>query len=158
MKTSRFQEFGRRISSGMLALVTAVAWQAMMFPLQASVDDAHSYAMEAAVPFVEQGFIVREDYWNGEVKSGQKLMVKHQLFKGNEYAFWLATGMEVKTIDLKVYDDKGKAIELDTKKEEMWVTVRVNPPRTGTYTVVFYFETDSKTEPGVTWALAYGYR
>ena len=112
--------------------------------------------MEAAVPFVEQGFIVREDYWNGEIKSGQQLMIKHQLFKGNEYAFWLATANEGVKLDLKVFDDKGKAIEIDQKKAELWSTARVNPPKTGTYTLVFSLT--SKTEVGLFWALAYGYR
>lgn len=123
---------------------------------QASVDDAHSFAMEAAVPFVEQGFIVREDYWNGEIKSGQQLMIKHQLFKGNEYAFWLATASEGAKLELKVFDEKGKAIEIDQKSAELWTTARVNPPKTGTYTLVFSLT--SKTEPGLFWALAYGYR
>jgi len=72
----------------------------------ASVDDAHSFAMEAATPFVNEGFIVREDYWNGEVKSGQKLMVKHQLFKGNEYAFWLGTANEDCKLEIEVLDEK----------------------------------------------------
>ena len=148
----------RRLVMSLLAVTGMMMWLAVPRTVWASVDDAHSFAMEAAVPFVEQGFIVREDYWNGEVKSGQKLMVKHQLFKGNEYAFWLATGVEVKSMELKVYDDKGKAIEMDTQESDLWVTVRVNPPRTGTYTVVFSFESSDKSEPGVTWALAYGYR
>jgi hypothetical protein len=123
---------------------------------QASVDDAHSFAMEAAIPFVEQGFIVREDYWNGEIKSGQQLMIKHQLFKGNEYAFWLATANEGVKLELKVYDDKGKAIEIEQKPATLWTTARVNPPKTGTYTLVFSLK--SKTEVGLFWALAYGYR
>ncbi len=125
-------------------------------PARATVDDAHSFAMEAAVPFVEQGFIVREDYWNGEVKSGQQLMIKHQLFKGNEYAFWLATANDGVTLDLNIYDDKGKAIELDEKSADLWTTARVNPPKTGTYTLVFSLK--SKTQVGLFWALAYGYR
>lgn len=125
-------------------------------PALASVDDAHSFAMEAAVPFVEQGFIVREDYWNGEIKSGQQLMIKHQLFKGNEYAFWLATANEGAKLDLKVYDEKGKTIEIDQKAGDLWTTARVNPPKTGTYTLVFSLT--SKTEIGLFWALAYGYR
>ena len=124
--------------------------------LRATVDDAHSFAMEAAVPFVNQGFIVREDYWNGEVKSGQQLMIKHQLFKGNEYAFWLATSNEGVKLELKVYDEKGKAVEIDQKAEDLWITARVNPPKTGTYTLVFSLR--SKNETGVFWALAYGYR
>ncbi len=50
--------------------------------VRATVDEAHDYAMEAATPFVNQGFTVREDYWNGEVESGQQLAIRHQLFKG----------------------------------------------------------------------------
>ncbi|TDU69251.1 hypothetical protein EI77_02899 [Prosthecobacter fusiformis] len=122
----------------------------------ATIDDAHSFAMEAAVPFVEQGFIVREDYWNGEVKSGQKLMVRHQMFKGNEYAFWLGTAQDDVTFELQVLDETGKEIELDFKSQGMFATVRVNPPKTGTYSVVFSLT--SKKEKGVYWALAYGYR
>lgn len=135
----------------LVAMVGLLAW-----PGVASVDDSHSFAMEAAMPFVEQGFVVREDYWNGEVKSGQQLMIKHQLFKGNEYAFWLATANEGAKLEMKVYDDKGKAIDLDQKKADLWVTARVNPPKTGTYTLVFSLK--SKTEVSVFWALAYGYR
>ncbi len=139
-----------RLSALLLGLL------ALAGPCPATVDDAHSFAMEAAVPFVEQGFVVREDYWNGEVKSGQQLMIKHQLFKGNEYAFWLATANEGAKLDLKIYDEKGKAIDMDQKSDKLWITVRVNPPKTGTYTVVFSLK--SKTEVGLFWALAYGYR
>jgi len=123
-----------------------------------SVDDAHSFAMEAADPFVKEGFIVREDYWNGEVKSGQQLMVKHQLFKGNEYAFWLGTANDDCKLEIQVLDEKGNAIQITPKIGigETFTSVRVNPPKTGTYSVVF--SVTSKTEKSVFWALAYGYR
>jgi hypothetical protein len=134
-----------------LALLACAA-----LPASATVDDAHSFAMEAAMPFVEQGFIVREEYWNGEVKSGQKLMIKHQMFKGNEYAFWLGTANEEIAFELKVYDEKGKEITIDGKSDKMFASVRVNPPKTGTYTIVFSLA--SKKEKGLYWALAYGYR
>jgi hypothetical protein len=134
-----------------LALLASLA-----LPAFATVDDAHSFAMEAAIPFVEGGFIVREDYWNGEVKSGQKLMIKHQMFKGNEYAFWLGSANEDVTFELKVYDDKNKEITIDAKSDKMFASVRVNPPKTGTYTIVF--SVTSKKEKGLYWALAYGYR
>ncbi len=126
--------------------------------LLATVDDAHSFAMEAAAPYVEQGFIVREDYYNGEVKSGQKLMVRHQLFKGNEYAFWLGSSNDKTKMEIQVFDDKGKAIQIAPTMGvgDNFTSIRVNPPKTGTYTVVF--SVTSKSEVGVFWALAYGYR
>jgi len=124
--------------------------------VQATVDESHDFAMEAATPFVEQGFIVREDYWNGEVKSGQKLMITHQLFKGNEYAFWLGTSQEGVTLDMKVFDEKNQPVQINAKGDKFYMSVRVNPPKTGTYRIVF--ELKSKATPGVPWALAYGYR
>ena len=139
----------RRAIIGLLLLPLAL-------PLQATVDEAHDYAMEAATPFVEQGYTVREDYWNGEVESGQKLAIRHQLFKGNEYAFWLGTANEGTEMELAVYDAKGQPVHMERKEDKHAVSVRVNPPRTGTYTVVFSVK--SKKERGVTWALAYGYR
>ena len=131
-------------------------YPAPSFIHRATVDDAHAFAMEAALPFVEQGFIVREDYWNGEIKSGQKLMIRHQMFKGNEYAFWLGSANEGVIYELKVLDEAGKEIALDFKTSAMFSSIRVNPPKTGTYSVVFSLT--SKKEKGLYWALAYGYR
>ena len=126
-------------------------------PVRANVDDAHSFAMEAAAPFVDQGFIVREDYWNGEVKSGQQLMIRHQLFKGNEYAFWLGTANDDCKLDIQVLDANGKPIQIATKIGigPTFTSVRVNPPATGSYTLIF--SVTSKSEKAVFWALAYGY-
>jgi hypothetical protein len=129
----------------------------LTFSARATVDEAHDYAMEAATPFVEQGYTVREDYWNGEVESGQRLAVRHQLFKGNEYAFWLGTANEGCELELAVYDAKGQPVHMERKADKHSVSVRVNPPGTGTYTVVFSVKS-KKNERGVTWALAYGYR
>jgi hypothetical protein len=141
--------FSRRTLACLLLL-------SLVLPVRATVDEAHDFAMEAATPFVEQGYTVREDYWNGEVVSGQRLAVRHQLFKGNEYAFWLGTASDGCDLELAVYDDKGQPVHMERKAEKHTVSVRVNPPHTGTYTVVFSVK--SKKERGVTWALAYGYR
>lgn len=140
--------FGRTF---LITLVLAVASL-----VHATVDESHSFAMEAAMPFVEEGFIVREDYWNGEVKSGQKLLITHQLFKGNEYAFWLGTANSGVELDMKVFDEKNQPVEIKATSDEYFMSVRVNPPKTGTYRIVF--ELKSKKERSVLWALAYGYR
>ncbi len=124
--------------------------------VHATVDESHDFAMEAAMPFVEEGFIVREDYWNGEVKSGLKLLITHQLFKGNEYAFWLGTANTGVELDMKVYDEKNQPVQIKATSDKYFMSVRVNPPKTGTYRIVF--ELKSKKEPSVLWALAYGYR
>ncbi|MEY4483650.1 MAG: hypothetical protein RL693_1102 [Verrucomicrobiota bacterium] len=143
----------KKLSPQSLALI---AFMLAASSLWATVDEAHDYTMEAAAPYVQQGYTVREDYWNGEVASGQKLAIHHQLFKGNEYAFWLGTANENCELEIAIYDDKNQPVHMETKSDKFTCSVRVNPPKTGTYTVVFSVK--SKKEKGVTWALAYGYR
>ena len=64
----------------------------------ATVDDttvyARAFALLAAEPYVKQGFHVREDYWAGDLASGERKAVRQQLFKGNEYWFWLGTKVD----------------------------------------------------------------
>ena len=75
-----------RIRSAALAaaLLAAVAPGAF-----APVDDAQAFALQAAEPYVKEGFQVREDFWGGDLGAGEKKAVRQQLFKGNEYWFWM---------------------------------------------------------------------
>src|SRR6266478_6502767 len=44
-----------------------------------TVDDAQSFALQAAEPYVKEGFQVREDYWGGDLGSGEKKAVRQQI-------------------------------------------------------------------------------
>lgn len=138
------------------ALLLAAACLLALPTAQAHVDDAHSMCMEMATPYVAKGFQVRQDYWKGEVKNAQPKQVKAQLFKGNEYWFWLGTDADEAELELKVVDAKGNAIQAETKKGNMAVGVRVLPPKTGSFTFIFSIKTPDTEK--VSWALAYGYR
>src|ERR1700716_4694630 len=72
-----------------------------------TVDDAQSFALQAAEPYVKEGFQVREDYWGGDLGSGEKKAVRQQLFKGNEYWFWLGTEGGKATISGDIHDADG---------------------------------------------------
>ncbi|MEM8952975.1 MAG: hypothetical protein AAGD22_02375 [Verrucomicrobiota bacterium] len=123
----------------------------------AILDEAHTFAMEAAVPAVDQGFTVREDYWSGEIKSGEAKLIKHQLFKGNEYWFWLGSSYDGTKPEVKIYDEDGKLVQVESTKEAHMAAARVLPPETGTYYIYVVVQTGKKGEK-VDWALAYGYR
>jgi hypothetical protein len=137
-------------------LATALLLAATAIPVHATVDDSHSMAMEAAVPAVKDGFKIRQEYWKGTLKSGEQKAVKQQLFKGNEYWFFLGTDAEGATLKVDVYDKKGAKITVETKTTENASAVRVLAPATGTYMVVFSLTTKEGEE--IPWALAYGYR
>ena len=148
---SRFPLF-RSIS----AVLAAAVMLTIVPPASAVVDDSHSAAMEAAVPAVKDGFKIRQEYWKGTLKSGEQKIVKQQLFKGNEYWFFLGTDAEMATLKVDVYDRKGTKINVETKVGESTTAVRVLAPATGTYIVVFSLT--GKEDGQIPWALAYGYR
>jgi hypothetical protein len=138
------------------ALLLTAFFCCAVLPVRAVVDDSHSAAMEAAVPAVKAGFKIRQEYWNGTLKSGEQKIVKQQLFKGNEYWFFLGTDSDDVTLKVDIYDRKGTKINVETKLSSNAAAVRVLAPATGTYIVTFSLTT--KDGESIPWALAYGYR
>ena len=91
----------------------------------AYVDDALSFAHEAANPYVKKGFSVREDAWGGDLGVKDQQAVQAQLFKGNEYWFCLGTDVKGAVLTLNIYDSKGNLVNAEvthsgklTKKPE----------------------------------------
>ena len=125
-------------------------------PAYATIDDALSFALEAADPYVKDNFTVREDYWGGDLPVKSTKAIVHQLFKGNEYWFFLGTELEKATLKVDIFDRKGTKINVETKIVDNAAAVRVLAPATGTYIVVFSLTT--KEQEQIPWALAYGYR
>jgi hypothetical protein len=123
----------------------------------ASVDDAQSFALQAAEPYVKQGFQVREDYWGGDLGSGEKKAVRQQLFKGNEYWFWLGTEVDKAKVSVHIYDSDGKlAEEPDSWEKGHFAAAHVIPKTTGSYFIIVSVE--QSPEDRTHWALVYGFR
>ncbi|MGB9476553.1 MAG: hypothetical protein WCE87_15925 [Candidatus Udaeobacter sp.] len=123
----------------------------------ASVDDAQSFALQAAEPYVKQGFQVREDYWGGDLASGEKKAVRQQLFKGNEYWFWLGTEVDRAKVSVHVYDSDGKlAEEPDSWEKGHFAAAHIIPKTTGSYFIIVSVE--QSPEERTHWALVYGFR
>src|SRR5712671_2154706 len=124
---------------------------------RASVDDAQSFALQAAEPYVKEGFQVREDYWGGDLGAGEKKAVRQQLFKGNEYWFWLGTEVERAKISVHIYDSEGKLAEQpDSWEKGHFAAAHVIPKSTGSYFIIVAVE--ESPEERTHWALVYGFR
>jgi hypothetical protein len=125
----------------------------------ATIDDSLSIALEVAEPLVKQGFSVREDYWGGDLPVKQTKAIVHQLFKGNEYWFWMGTDTKSAKISVHVYDTDGNLAEVEafdsTKKPHM-AGARVMPKKTGSYYLIV--EIEKSPEERTYWSLAYGFR
>ena len=148
---NRFAKLLLRVSF----LLTAVI--VMQRAACASVDDAQSFALQAAEPYVKQGFQVREAYWGGDLASGEKKAVRQQLFKGNEYWFWLGTEVDRAKVSVHIYDSDGKlAEEPDSWEKGHFAAAHVVPKTTGSYFIIVSVE--ESPEERTHWALVYGFR
>jgi hypothetical protein len=148
---NRFAKLLLRVSFLLTALIV------MQRAACASVDDAQSFALQAAEPYVKQGFQVREDYWGGDLASGEKKAVRQQLFKGNEYWFWLGTEVDRAKVSVHIYDSDGKlAEEPDSWEKGHFAAAHVVPKTTGSYFVIVSVE--ESPEERTHWALVYGFR
>src|SRR4029450_6538459 len=72
---------------------------------------ARAWALLAAEPYVKKGFHVRADYWAGDLGSGEKKALRQQLFRGNEYRFWLGTEVDRAKGSVHVYNSDGEVAE-----------------------------------------------
>jgi hypothetical protein len=148
---NRFAKILLRTSSLLVAVVI------MERTSLASVDDAQSFALQAAEPYVKQGFQVREDYWGGDLGAGEKKAVRQQLFKGNEYWFWLGTEVDKAKVSVHIYDSDGKlAEEPDSWEKGHFAAAHVIPKATGSYFIIVSVE--QSPEERTHWALVYGFR
>jgi hypothetical protein len=128
-------------------------------PGLATVDDAFSFALEAAEPYVKEGFTIREDYWGGDLPVKTQKAVIHQLFKGNEYWFWMGTDVEKAVISVHVYDSEGNLCDsapADHWQKPHFAAAHVKPKTTGSYYLIV--EIEKSTQERTHWALAYGFR
>ena len=133
-------------------------------PASANVKKALEHAHKAAAEYLKKGFSLREDNWKGKMSVGKKKAIKHQLYKGNEYWFWLGTSTPDVKLTVRVYDSKGRPVDVETKSDKKSAAARVLAPKTGTYYIVIH-ATPAKPKDkkkfkkdAVEWALVYGYR
>ena len=122
----------------------------------ATVNDALSFAKEAAAPYAKQGFTIREDAWGGDLGVKDQQAVTAQLFKGNEYWFWLATDTRGAVITVHVYDSDGKLAESEFWQKGRFAAAKVTPAKTGAFYAIVTVEKSPQERSN--WALVYGYR
>ena len=125
-------------------------------PAHATIDDALSFALEAADPYVKEGFTVREDYWGGDLPAKSTKAIVHQLFKGNEYWFWMGTDEKVAKISVHIYDSEGNLAEVEAWQKPHFAAARVSPKKSGSYYLIV--EVEKSPIERTTWSLAYGFR
>lgn len=147
---SIFPKRGSALIAALVAVSLSCGW------VHAIMHEGITLALEAAFPYVKDGFKIREDNWSGETKSEKPLLVKHQLFRGNEYWFWAATSFPDSKVTVGIFDDSGNSVGLESFSKDGKAGVRVLPKKTGSYFIRVYAASDK--HPKLDWGLVYGYR
>ncbi len=166
MRRDREPDCPQVITRRFLVQMASVALAGVVAAPQAHafIDEAHAAIMEAVAGHVEDGFTIREEYWKGELESGGKKLIRHQLFRGNEYWFWLSTSTPGCEIKLEVYDAEGVPVTLERSNNGNVRGVRVTPAQTASFYILVQIsrppgEQSTKTPVQlIDWALVYGYR
>jgi hypothetical protein len=128
----------------------------LLVPALAYVNDALSFAHEAASRYVKKGFSVREDAWGGDLGVKDQQAVTAQLFKGNEYWFCLGTEVKGAVVTLHLYDSQGKLAESESWQKDRFAGARIAPTKTGTYYAIITVDKSPQERTG--WAVVYAYK
>lgn len=77
------------------------------------LDEVKLIAQRAALAHLggEKPFILRESSWSGEIEPGQVRLIQVQLFKRNDYHFWIAVPDRRAEVDVTLYDGKGERVD-----------------------------------------------
>lgn len=140
----------------MKKFLAAILLAASLSSAFAYVDDALSFAYEAANPHVKKGFTVREDAWGGDLGVKDQQAVQAQLFKGNEYWFCLGTDVKGAVLTLNIYDSKGNLVNAEVTHSGKLTAVRVVPQKTGSYFAIITVVKSPQERTG--WAVVYAYK
>jgi hypothetical protein len=151
-------------SQSKIAAITLLAICWSLGPAFAIVNDARSYAIEAALPVLDAkppagsaAFVIRDAWWNGEAPVKKPKIFRHQLYKRNEYWFWAASDDLKAKISIAIYDSTGKLVKAEKRfSKDHTAGVKVIPETTGTYFVRVVIESASSSR--ARWAVVYGYR
>lgn len=144
----------RTLRCGFLSLALLVAAPQMA---SAVVDDAHSFALEAAQDDVEKGGVkIRYDYASGSLKNGQTTTVGYQVFRGNAYWFYLGSSEMATKFTVSVTDADGKEIKGKVRKYDNSYVFHFVPERTMLVAVTLSGVAEDFEE--FSWALVYGYK
>jgi len=123
----------------------------------ATVNDALSFAYEAAEPYTKQGFSVREDAWAGDLGVKDQKAITMQLFRGNQYWFIIATDIaRGAVVTVSIYDSTGKLVQSDSWQKGKAAGATVTPTRSGTYyAIVTVMKSPAER---TSWAMVYAYK
>ncbi|MCB1203563.1 MAG: hypothetical protein KDN18_04830 [Verrucomicrobiae bacterium] len=124
------------------------------------LDDLKLLVQQSALPYLtgSKPFVLREASWSGEIEPGKARLIQVQLFKRNDYHFWLAVPDRKSSLNLNLYNGKGELVEAKSVRYETSnvTSLVASPEETGLYYLRLSMQ--SSVEEPQRWAVIYAYR
>ena len=111
---------------------------ALAQPLFAATDDevaARKVVQELAGAFANDGFKLRDGNWTGSIQPGEPLLIQVNLYAGNQYWFSLGATDKAKKMQVIVFDETGKPVEVNHYQIGATAAAGFSPESSGSYYV-----------------------
>ncbi len=111
-------------------------------------------------PDAKLGYVLRQEAWNGSLPTGDKTPIRQQLFKNNDYRFYVWSDVQGAKVSLHVYDQDGNLVDgrawERASGSTRFVGVDLKPDATGSYYLIVKVE--QSPEKSTAWQMAYAYK
>ena len=106
--------------------------------LKASTDDeveARRVVQELAGAFANDGFKLRDGCWIAPIQTSAPKLIQVNLYAGNQYWFCAGATPQAKKLLLTVFDENGKAMEVNNYQNGQTAAAGFSPELSGSYYV-----------------------
>ena len=111
-------------------------------------------------PDAKGGYVLRQEGWNGALPVGDKMPIRQQLFKNNDYRFYVWSKVHGAKVSVHVYDEDGNLVDGHTWERATgnasFAGVDLKPEATGSYFLIVKVE--QSPAKSTAWQMAYAYK
>ena len=111
-------------------------------------------------PDAKLGYVLRQEAWNGSLPTGDNTPIRQQLFKNNDYRFYVWSKVHGAKVSVHVYDQDGNLVDGHTWELAVGSTsfagVDLKPDSTGSYFLIVKIE--QSPAKSTAWQMAYAYK
>lgn len=115
---------------------------------------AHRSALDLAGAWSNDGFLLRDGYWSGELKNGVPKTVQVNLYAGNQYWFTLAATSPARKVAIRIFDASGRRVATEPYENGLRAAAGFAPTASGAY----YIQVEQLEGEPSAFALVYSYK
>jgi len=144
------------ISLRILILLTLFGGAGVVLAFIHEGKDAAIGAALTKLDLEKDPYVLREAWWNGQLKGGETKLIKHQLFQRNDYWFWMGASNPDAKVSIHIYDGEGNLVDEESFEKNDVAGARVVPKVSG----IYYIRIKMVSGPAgpTEWAVIYAFR